>query len=140
MIDIENKVTDTIIRAVKNDYPSAVVEDRFNPTPSALPYAAVYELSNTTYTQSRDNLNRELYANITYEVQVFANDKYKKATAKAIADLIDSEMLSMGFVRTFKNPIPNVDRTIYRIAMRYAAIVQEGIQTDKDTITYYLHQ
>lgn len=138
MIDIENKVTDTTIRAVKSQYPKALVEDRFNQTPATFPYASVYEISNTTPQRYVDNLSRELYAEVTYEVQVFANDKMKKSTAKKIADLIDGQMQSMGFIRTFRQPIPNVDRTIFRIAMRYRAIVREGI-ADGDTTTYLLY-
>lgn len=138
MTDIENKVTDTIIKAVKAAYPKAVVEDRFNPTPSGFPYVAIYEMDNSEAVQYIDNLPRELYSNVAYEAQVFTNDKYRKSTAKAIAQIIDTAMRGMGFVRTFKQPIPNIDRTIYRIALRYSAIVQEGI-VNGDTTTYLLY-
>ena len=141
MTDIENKVTDTVIRAMQNQYPGALVETRFNPTPSSFPYAAVYEISNTDLPQYVDNVEDELYTSLTYEVQVFANDKLKKSTAKAIAALIDSEMRGMGFLRTFYNPIPNVDRTIYRIAMRYQGIVRKGIlSADEKTTTFLMYQ
>ena len=138
MTDIENKVIDTIIRAVEIAYPAALVEDRYNPSPASFPHAAVYELSNTNIKRYVDNLENELYSSLTYEVQVSANDKYKKSTAKAIASLIDGEMRGMGFLRTFKHPVPNVDRTVYRIVMRYSAIVRKGILSDDEKTTTFL--
>lgn len=140
MINIESKVTDTVIRAMRSEYPKAIVEDRYNGSPAGFPFVAIYEMSNTIPHQYVDNCENELYANIAYEVQIFTNDKLKKATAKAIADFIDGIMRGMGFNRTFYNSIPNIDRTIYRIAIRYQAIVRKGIETGENETTYLLYQ
>lgn len=139
MTDIEYGVIDTITRAMETEYPKALVEDRYNESPSRFPFVAVYEISNAQMPQMVDNINDELYVNVTYEVQVFTNDKLKKQTAKAIADFVDGQMRGMGFQRTFYNPIPNVDRTIYRLVLRYSAIVRQGIPTGQSETTYLLY-
>lgn len=140
MIDIENKITDTVIRAMNTAYPNATVENRYHNSPADFPFVAIYEMSNTALPRYTDNSENELYASIAYEVQIFTNDKLKKATAKAIAAFIDDIMRGMGFSRTFYNPIPNVDRTIYRIAVRYQAIVRKGIATGENETTYLIYQ
>lgn len=124
MISIETQVIDKVIRAVQAEYPKAVVEDRFTAVPSAFPYVAVYEMNNVEPQRYIDNTGNELYNEVTYEAQVFTNDRVKKSTANAIAQIVDETMRELGFLRTFKNPIPNVDTTIYRIALRYTAVVE----------------
>lgn len=124
MISIETQVIDKVIRAVQAEYPKAVVEDRFTAVPSAFPYVAVYELNSAVPQRYVDNTGKELYNEVTYEAQIFTNDRVKKSTANAIAQIVDETMRGLGFLRTFKNPIPNVDTTIYRIALRYTAVVE----------------
>lgn len=137
MIDIENKVVDTVYRAVNAAYPNAEVEGGYNPTPDKFPYVTVVEIDNSMPELVQDNINRELYVHVFYEVNVYTNDSKKKSTAKAIADLVDDTMRGMKFLRTFRNQIPNIDRTIYRITMRYQAVVMAGTTTG-DTTTYQL--
>jgi hypothetical protein len=63
-----------------------------------------------------------------YEINVYTNDSQgKKTKAKSIANVIDGQMSLMHFTRKFRSQTPNVDRTIYRITMRYSAVVREGI-------------
>lgn len=140
MIDIETQVIDRIIRAVKAEYPNAIVQNTFTPTPSGFPYVAVYEMNNTNPTRLQDNTHRELYANVSYEAQIYANDPTKKATAKAIAQIVDNTMQDMGFLRTFMNPIPNIDRTIYRIVLRYSGVVQDPTYGGQTNVTYIYHR
>lgn len=140
MIDIENQVIDEVYRAVKAEYPNAVVENTFTAVPSGFPYVAVYETSNTQPQAYQDNTKQELYAEVTYEAQVFANDAAKKSTAKAIAQIVDSTMQRIGFMRTFMNPVPNIDRTIYRIALRYRGVVQDPTLGGTTNVTYIYHR
>ena len=125
MTDIETQVIDAITRLVAASYPTAVVEDRYNPVSAKFPHISVYEISNINPSQYQDNVNRELYSSVQYEVQINTNDSYKKTHAKQIASAIDSKMQELGFIRTFMNPVPSVDRTIYRIVLRYSAVVED---------------
>lgn len=140
MISIETQVIDKVIRAVKAEYPKAVVEDRFTAVPSAFPYVAVYEMNNTVPQRYVDNTGNELYNEVTYEAQIFTNDRVKKSTANAIAQIVDRTMRNLGFLRTFKNPIPNVDTTIYRIALRYTAVVENPTHGETNNATLIYHR
>lgn len=137
MIDIETQVIDKVVRAVKAEYPKAVVEDRFTAAPASFPYVAVYEMNNTQPQRYVDNTGNELYSEVTYEAQVFTNDQYKKSTAKAISKIVDKTMRGLGFLRTFKNPIPNIDITIYRIALRYTAVVENPTHGETNATLIY---
>lgn len=135
MISIENKVIDTVNRDVTATYPNATVEGGYNPTPDSFPYITVSEMDNFMPERVQDNLNRELYVQVMYEVNVYTNDPVKELTAKKIADLVDETMRGMKFLRTSRLQTPNVDRTIYRITMRYRAVVMAG--STEDGTTYY---
>ena len=140
MIDIETQVIDKVVRAVQAEYPKAVVEDRFTAVPSAFPYVAVYEMNNTVPQRYVDNTGNELYNEVTYEAQIFTNDRVKKSTANAIAQIVDETIRNLGFLRTFKNPIPNVDTTIYRIALRYTAVVENPTHGETNNATLIYHR
>lgn len=128
MIDIENIVVNNVIDALSTAYSSAapVVYSEYVEGPSELPCVTIYEANNSTHRLSQDNYLQEHNVNVMYEVNVYCADEInKKATAKAIADVVDTAMQNMKFTRTIRSQIPNVDRTIYRITMRYTAVVGE---------------
>lgn len=139
MIDIETRVIDQIYKSISAEYPKAVVENRYIESASEFPFIAVYEQNNSNAIRYEEFSDGELYNNLVYEVQIFTNDKLKKQTAKAIAQIVDEQMRTMGFSRSFMNPIPNIDRTIYRIAMRYTAIVQNPTLAQTDNTIYLYH-
>lgn len=139
MIDIESKVIDTIQKAVFAFNPKAVVEDRYTASAASYPFVTVYEQNSSAPTRYEEYSDNELYTALNYEVQIYTNDRYKKATARQLAFLIDGKMREMGFNRTFMNPIPNVDRTIYRIAMRYTAIAEHPTYGETNNTIYLYH-
>ena len=52
----------------------------------------------------------------------------KKSEAKAIAATLDEAFASIGFTRTLRNQVPNLnDATIYRVVCRYEAIVDRDL-------------
>lgn len=142
MIDIENIVVNNVIDALESAYGEAspIVYSEYVEIPSEFPCVTVYEADNNVYRQSQDNYLMAHHVNVMYEVNVFcadANDK--KSTAKAIADVVDTAMQSMKFTRTIRSQIPNQDRTIYRITMRYTAVVGEP-SADEDMTTYQMYR
>ena len=62
-----------------------------------------------------------------YQVDVYCNlQKGKKQQAKDILAKVDDEMAGMGFIRTYKNPVPNMnDATIYRMTTRYKRLITD---------------
>ena len=72
-----------------------------------------------------------------YEINVYSNKgNTKKSQAKEISNMIDGMMTDMLFTRTFRGQTPNIDRSIYRITMRYQAVVREAVE--KDGKQYYV--
>ena len=64
----------------------------------------------------------------------------KKAEAKSIADIVDATMLSMKFSRNMRSQIPNIDRAIYRVTMRFEAVVGEPIVASSGTTTLQMYR
>ena len=81
-----------------------------------------------------------------YECNVYSDKATgKKAEARAIAKLVDTTMQNMKFTRTFYQPLPNLDRTIFRITMRWEAIAGEPVittttGTGNETVTTTTYQ
>lgn len=141
MIDIENLVIDKVFRAVNSAYPNAVCYSEYVEIPEAFPCVTLYEADNRSYRPSDDNQLSDHQVSVMYECNVYSDKQTgKKAEAKAIADIVDAEMLSMKFSRNTRSQIPNIDRTIYRVTMRFEAVVGEPIVTSSGTTTLQMYR
>lgn len=138
MIDIENKFIDAVYRAVKASYSKADVQSVFVPAPSTFPHVTIWEENNENPERYQQLPKEQRYAQVTYLVNIYTNDKTKRATAKAIAQIVDTTLSGLGLIRTFSQPIPNEDRTIYRITMRFRGVIEVG-KTEGDETTYIVH-
>lgn len=129
MVDIESKVFSTVSTALRTAYSGIFVSGEYIDAPGSFPAVTLTESSNTVIRNRRTAQRIENGANVMYEANVFSNKKGgKKAQAREIMATLDAEMASLGFTRTFMNPIPNInDATIYRLVARYeAAVLPEG--------------
>lgn len=141
MIDIENHILNTVFNAVQASFPGASCYGEYVPAPASFPCVTLYESDSQTYTPSNDEQLHEHQAIVTYECNVYSDlVSGKKAQAKAIADIVDNAMQNMKFVRTMRSQIPNMDRTIYRVTLRYEAIVGEPIDASDGNITYQMYR
>ena len=137
MIDIENKVIDTIQTALTAAGISATVTSEYVESPSEFPHVYARETSNTTYRRSQDTSLREHHANVRYRVEVFSNKSVgAKEEVKSIQEVADLAMQDMKFTRVSMSFIPNYDRSIVRAYADYAAIVREGVDEDGNTVHY----
>ena len=132
MIDIETVVFDRVARALlaydeNTDVSAYPVE-----LPESFPHVVLYESDNSVYRRSQTLDRIENHALLAYEVNVYCVGDGRKTQAKALADIVDSTMEGMRFVRTFRGQTPNVDRDIYRITMRYSAVASQPIQVGDD--------
>jgi hypothetical protein len=132
MIDIENTVFDIVAKVLRAEYPDIYVVGEYVKSPPKFPCVSLVEMDNQTYQQTEDSGNVENHASVMYEVNIFSNkNKGKKMECRAVATLVDEQMLALGFARTMLQPIPNLDdATIYRMVGRYSAVIS------KDKIIY----
>ena len=139
MIDVENIVFTTLATAIRTVYSGASVYGEYVETPASFPCVTIVEADNKVYERTRDLDAIEHAAQVMYEINIYTNDgNGKKSKAKAISQVIDTEMSKMLFTRTFRGQTPNIDRSIYRITMRYVGVVREGITVDNKTV-YTVH-
>lgn len=142
MIDIENLIVDkvnTALTPLKQTYKKLKVANDYIEASATFPLVTIVESDNYTHLNTQDAELTDHAVNVAYEVNVYANDPKKKSTAKAIAASVDAEMINNLFTRTFMAKTPNVDRTIYRITMRYTAVVAEPV-IDGEDITYQMYR
>lgn len=128
MIDIETVVFDRVANAVWTYDKNANVTAYPVAMPESFPHVSLCEIDNTVYRRSQTLDRIENHAVLAYEVNVYsALATGRKDECKAIADVVDTAMSEMRFVRTFRGQTPNVDRDIYRITMRYSAVASQPI-------------
>lgn len=129
MIDAENEIFTQIATALRAEYNPIFVSGEYVKSPATFPSVTIEEKSNSVYERTQDSGSLENHAALMYEVNVYSNKKVgKKSECKAIFAVIDNEFQSLGFTRTLKEPIPNLDdATIFRMIGRYTAVVS----TDK---------
>ena len=129
MIDVENKIIDTVIEQVQAVFPSCNITSMPDRSPSAFPCVNIVEKDNSVHGQSMTLNCPENHANLMYEVSVYSNiEEGNKGQAKEILSVVDDTMSALGFRRTFMNPIPDVDITIYRVVARYTGVASKGFE------------
>ena len=121
MIDVEPNVFQKCADAFRAAYPNGFIAGEYVSQPPKFPAVMVVEMDNNIDERAMDNGNVENAVNVMYQVDVFSNlNKGKKAQAKTIIALIDEVLAQYRFIRTFCNPIQNMnDATIYRMTARY---------------------
>ena len=127
MIDVESMVFDSVYNAISTSaYSNTEMTSDYDTIPSSFPCVAIYETDNQTYQKTQDDVLKEHHARVIYEVNVYSNKPgTKKSEAKAIMDIVDNTLQEIKFTRTFRNVVPNADKTIYRIVARYEAVIAE---------------
>ena len=128
MIDIENDIFNAVATVVREEYPDIYMVGEYVKTPPKFPFVSLVEMDNQSYQKTEDSGSSENHVSVMYEANVYSNKTVgKKTECKAIAALIDEQMLALGFARTMLQPIPNLDdATIYRMVGRYSAIISKN--------------
>ena len=130
MIDIENKVIDTVSKAF-----DGVAEVSSVYSPSNFPFVYVRQISNVGYSRSYDNALYEHHARVVFRVECYSElDKGAKQEVKALMQIADQTMQEMKFRRSSYGLIPNWDRAITRGYADYSALVGEPKEADGDTV------
>jgi len=125
MIDIENNVFDFVSKALKAAHSDVMVVGEYVETPAKFPAVTLVEADNRIVPSWRSCEKMENAVTVMYELNVYSNKtKGKRAEAKAIADTADAALQALGFMRIYRQQVPNLkDATIYRIVCRYNGTV-----------------
>ena len=128
MIDLENDIFSAVAAVLRAAFPNIYVAGEYVPAPPRFPAVSIVEADNRVVTRMRTR-NIENAASVMYEVNIYSNKASgKKSEAKAIAATLDEKFAEIGFTRTMKEQVPNLnDATIYRIVCRYEAIVDKDL-------------
>ena len=127
MIDIENLVYTNVRNAVKAFNADIGVSGSYADVPSSLPPVSIEETDNASVPTAISTSDREYAANLTYTANIYTNTATAKSDAKAIAEVVNDAFTEMGFVRSMKQEMPNIDRTIYRLILRFQGTAWKGI-------------
>jgi len=140
MIDIENKVIDTIQNAFTSASKAVNVYSADVPSEVVYPCAVVMEIDNTDYTKTGDDALNPHAARVTYQVETYSNlIGGAKADSKALFAIADTAMHNMKFTRTSYDYFPEDSLGVVRYVGRYSAVVWEG-KTSGTTTTYQIYR
>lgn len=124
MIDVSNVILRKIKAAVTATYQDAEILSYDPDSITSYPCVTVVEHDNYTHVRSLDNTLAEHNANVVFEINVYTNAQDGRRTqAKDIVGIVDNVMLGNKFTREMLNPLPNIDKSVYRMYARYSAIV-----------------
>ena len=132
MIDHEDQVFSIIATALRSEYGAGniFVTGEYVAQPPKFPAVMIVQMDNAVHQRAMDTASVEHAVDVMYQVDVYSNlQKGKKKQAKEILASVDVQFAQMGFIRTYKNPVPNMnDATIYRMTTRYKRLI-----TDEET-------
>lgn len=135
MIDIENKVIDTVAQAFETAGMDVLVSSDYIEKPASFPYLFIRQVSSAAYLSTLDERIGENHITVRFSLEVFSNKKgAQKTEAKAVMKIADEAMQNMKFTRTSYNYLPNYDRAIGRIRADYYAIVGRPQTIDGKTV------
>lgn len=127
MIDIENLVYTNVRNAVKAFNAGISVSGTYVDVPSSIPHVSIEETDNASVASAISTSDREYAVNLTYTANIYTNTATAKSDAKAIAEVVSDAFTEMGFARSMKQEMPNIDRTIYRLILRFQGTAWKGI-------------
>lgn len=129
MVDIEYQLYTELAKALRDEYKGIFVTVEPVLSPSKFPAVSFAERSNTTYIRTLDSSHSENHSQVMYQVDIYSNKKTgAKAECKAIAGFIDRLMRSYNFVRSFLEPVDNIDLDVYRMTARYTGVISKEKQ------------
>lgn len=135
MIDIHNKVFDTVYTAVTTSYPSADVTTGYDAKNAVFPCVVVEEVENSPYQSANTDGCAENYTRVAFEVSVYTNtENVAKSDGRNIIKIIDTALQGLKFRRIRTNRPINIDRTVFRQYGRWEVIVGKPIEVGSNTV------
>ena len=120
MIDIENELFNIIAVTLREEYPDIFVSGDDSLTPSSFPCVYIVQRDNPIDMSSSDSGSIEKVTIPMFEINVYSNlITGRKKQAKEIMAKICEIMSGLDIERTYCQPTPNADASIYRIVGRF---------------------
>lgn len=121
MNDCEEYIYSIVRKAVLDAYPSASVAGEYLQAPAKFPHISFWAHNSTPKYGAQTNSMPEDVTTVAFTLNVYSNLRTgKKSQAKAIMNLIDTELYKLNCTRTSYMPVPNMmDSTIYRLTATY---------------------
>lgn len=121
MIDKEKEVFEAVASALRQRYQGIyVIGTELADTPPKFPAVSFVQTSNVTKTQYSTFDRLENVVGEDYKAEVFSNLREgKEDQTKEIIKDISDVLSSLGYERTFCEPIPNGDSSIHRRMARF---------------------
>lgn len=125
MIDIENKVFKIVYDAVMAHDQTIYVTSESSNAPPSFPTVYVEQIDSYDPAEFRVSSREELYAAVTFDVQVFSNKPAgKKAEVKSILAVIDDALRAAGLRRTMSNYVDLTDNRNSSVSNRNQSIIR----------------
>ncbi len=141
MIDIESYVFDTVYNAVIAQFPSARVDAGYVEKSATFPAISVIETNSVPMRSTNTDDCAENYTRLYYEVNIYSDKQDEaKSEARSIAKVVDDAMQGMKFYRTMMHQLPNQDRTIFRLYMRYEVVAKPVTDNNGDITGYKFYR
>lgn len=138
MIDMENKVVDTVRSAILLDSSATSFFSEPVAEIKKFPCVVIYESGNDVSLDHTTLDKVENIAVVRYTVNVYsAKQNGKKAEAKHIFKVIDNAMSQMGFRRSATDVVPSMDRTVHQIIAQYVGKVNLTVENGNNYYTVY---
>lgn len=124
LIDVENFVFSRVAERFSAEFPNGSRYGEVVYTPAKFPCLTLVESDNYTYERSLTAEMKEHHAWLVYDANAYSNlVTGAKQECQAIMNLVDDEMMSMGFTRVFCTQTRNEDNRIYRMTARYRGVI-----------------
>lgn len=121
MIDIENEVYNYIANKLRQKHKKIFISGDDTLSPSEFPCVYIVQRDNPIDMSSADSGSIERIVMPMFEVNVYSNLKTgRKKQAKDIMAEICDAMSELDIERTYCQPTPNIDSSIYRIVGRFS--------------------
>ena len=125
MTDIENIIINRIDAALTNGGYENILGSTYQDTPASFPWV-FFEQSDSYESVNQHNSSRtNNFDTVVFEADIYSNKKNgAKTECKDIEQIIDAEMVALGFSRTTATPLrPTSDLYKARLFVRYRGIV-----------------
>ena len=124
MIDIQNYLLTSVRAAFTAAGKTVKVVSGYYANLPELPCVEIIQTSNTTYARTQDDALMEHHASVSFQIDVWTDNKSKsKSAAKELFAIADEAMQLMKFTRTDYDEDVAIDRTMSRVTGLYRAVV-----------------
>lgn len=134
MIDIENIIINRIDTVLQGGGYSGILKSDYEDVPSEFPCVFFQQFDSYEHTEQHSSSRDTNSDTVVFECDIYSNkNNGAKSECKAIMQLIDAEMVSLGFSRTTNQPLkPTSPVYKARRFVRYRGVV------DKNKYIYHI--